>query len=165
MPVKIIGCPLVARVTDWLIVDVSKVYYYLIIQLIRNDIESGQKEPSVAGSIGPYGACQADMSEYTGNYVDSMSEEDFMEWHRPRLELLLETGVDYLAIETFPALMEAKAVLKLLHQVAPDVPAWISFSCKVSCKIVSHLQLIVYLRFIFFLRSFRMDRNCVMEKP
>lgn len=94
-------------------------------------VESNRAQPSVAGSIGPYGACQADMSEFTGSYVDSMTEEDFIEWHRARLELLVQTGVDYLAIETFPALIEAKAVLKLLHQVAPDTPAWISFSCKV----------------------------------
>jgi len=29
----------------------------------------------VIGSIGPYGACQADLSEYSGDYVDSMSIE------------------------------------------------------------------------------------------
>ncbi len=85
----------------------------------------------MAGSIGPYGACKADMSEYTGAYVDSMTEEDLIQWHRPRLVALLEAGVDYLAIETFPALLEAKAILKLLKQEAPDIPAWISFSCKV----------------------------------
>lgn len=72
------------------------------------------------------------MSEYTGAYVDSMTEEDFIEWHRPRLVALLQAGVDFLAIETFPALVEAKAVLKLLEQEAPNTPAWISFSCKVS---------------------------------
>ena len=31
--------------------------------------------PLVAGSIGPYGACQFDKSEYHGNYVDKMSME------------------------------------------------------------------------------------------
>jgi len=29
----------------------------------------------VVGSLGPYGACQADCSEYSGEYVDSMSVE------------------------------------------------------------------------------------------
>jgi len=29
----------------------------------------------VAGSVGPYGACQHDGSEYTGNYVDHMTVE------------------------------------------------------------------------------------------
>ncbi|XP_057375380.1 homocysteine S-methyltransferase YbgG-like [Daphnia carinata] len=91
---------------------------------------SGKIEPKVAGSIGPYGACQADLSEYTGAYVDCMSEEDFIEWHRPRLMALLEAGVDYLAFETFPALLEANAILRLLQQEAPHMPAWISFSCK-----------------------------------
>jgi len=27
----------------------------------------------VAGSVGPYGACQHDGSEYTGKYVDNMT--------------------------------------------------------------------------------------------
>jgi len=35
----------------------------------------GRAEPLVVGSVGPYGACQADCSEYTGQYVDSMSIE------------------------------------------------------------------------------------------
>lgn len=29
----------------------------------------------VAGSVGPYGACQHDGSEYNGNYVDHMTIE------------------------------------------------------------------------------------------
>ncbi len=33
----------------------------------------GLQKPQVAGSVGPYGACQHDASEYHGNYVDSMS--------------------------------------------------------------------------------------------
>lgn len=85
----------------------------------------------MAGSIGPYGACLANMSEYSGSYADSMCEQEFIEWHRPRLAALLEEGVDYLAIETFPSLKEAKAVLALIRIEAPNVPAWISFSCKV----------------------------------
>ena len=28
----------------------------------------------IAGSVGPYGACQHDMSEYSGSYVDHMTE-------------------------------------------------------------------------------------------
>jgi S-methylmethionine-dependent homocysteine/selenocysteine methylase len=36
-----------------------------------------------------------------------------------------------LAVETIPALKEARAVLKLLHTEAPNVPTWISFSCQV----------------------------------
>lgn len=32
-----------------------------------------QKKMLVAGSVGPYGACQHDGSEYTGKYVDNMT--------------------------------------------------------------------------------------------
>jgi len=35
----------------------------------------GRVKPMVVGSLGPYGACQADCSEYSGEYVDSMSVE------------------------------------------------------------------------------------------
>ena len=35
----------------------------------------GRVKPLVIGSLGPYGACQADCSEYTGQYVDNMSIE------------------------------------------------------------------------------------------
>ena len=32
-----------------------------------------QEKLLVAGSVGPYGACLHDRSEYTGDYVDSMT--------------------------------------------------------------------------------------------
>ena len=72
------------------------------------------------------------MSEYNGHYIDSLTEEELIEWHRPRLLALIEEQVDYLAIETIPALKEAHALLKLLHKEAPKIPTWISFSCQVS---------------------------------
>ena len=59
--------------------------------------------PIVAGSVGPYGACQHDGSEYHGNYVDHMTSEELMEWHRPRVRELLASGADILACETIPA--------------------------------------------------------------
>jgi len=89
-----------------------------------------QSEPKVAASVGPYGACCADRSEYTGSYADTMTEADFVEWHRPRLTALLDAGVDFLAFETFPSLPEAKAVLRWLQENSPQTKAWVSFSCK-----------------------------------
>ena len=35
----------------------------------------GRIKPLVVGSLGPYGAHLADCSEYTGNYVDTVSME------------------------------------------------------------------------------------------
>lgn len=66
----------------------------------------------VAGSVGPYGACQHDGSEYTGAHLSDMTEEQLMEWHRPRLQQLIAAGVHLIAVETLPALKEARAVLR-----------------------------------------------------
>lgn len=87
-----------------------------------------------------------------------MSEEDFIEWHRPRLMALLEAGVDYLAFETFPALLEANAVIRLLQQEAPHMPAWISFSCKVVT--------LINVEDLCFIVTFcdRTKNMCVMER-
>ncbi|WP_368490587.1 homocysteine S-methyltransferase [Clostridium sp. BJN0013] len=84
-------------------------------------------KPLIAGSIGPYGAYLADGSEYIGHY--NIGEKELIEFHRPRMKLLLEEGVDILACETIPSLVEAKAILKLLKEF-PSVYAWISFSAK-----------------------------------
>ncbi len=99
---------------------------------------NGQKQVKVAGSVGPYGACLAELpsAEFHGKYVDAESpsyvnDQQLIEWHTPRIRTLVDCGVDFLAIETFPALTEALCVLQILRQVAPEQPAWISFSCKV----------------------------------
>ena len=84
----------------------------------------------VAGSVGPYGACQADGSEYTGSYIPSMTQSDLVTWHRPRLETLAGAGIRVVALETLPALSEALALLELLREF-PDLKAWVTFSCKV----------------------------------
>jgi homocysteine S-methyltransferase len=82
----------------------------------------------VAGSVGPYGAYLADGSEYRGDYQRTASE--FQEFHRPRIQALLEEGVDLLAIETMPQLSEIEAVLQLLHDEYPNVICWISCTLK-----------------------------------
>lgn len=80
--------------------------------------------------MGPYGACQADGSEYTGDYIRHVSTSELKEWHRPRIEVLVRAGVDVLAVETIPAVEEALAILELLREF-PETKAWVTFSCKV----------------------------------
>ncbi|KAL7643282.1 UNVERIFIED_CONTAM: hypothetical protein RMT77_006573 [Armadillidium vulgare] len=87
------------------------------------------RDTYVAGSAGPYGACLSDGSEYSGTYVNDLSEEELMDWHKPRVETLISSGVDIIAFETFPALKEAIAVLKLLKNY-PNCKCWVCFSCK-----------------------------------
>lgn len=91
------------------------------------DKRSDRPNVLVAGSVGPYGAAKADLSEYTGAYADAMSVEDFINWHRPRVRCLVDAGVDLLAFETIPAAREALALVQLLREF-PNAKAWSSFS-------------------------------------
>lgn len=84
-------------------------------------------KPFVAASVGPYGAYLADGSEYRGNY--GLTEAELMDFHRPRMEDLIEAGADILACETIPSLLEAQALTKLLDEFH-SINAWISFSCR-----------------------------------
>lgn len=80
----------------------------------------------VAASVGPYGAVQADGSEYRGRYgLDVAALQAF---HRPRMEILAAAGPDMLACETIPELAEGRALAALLAGM-PDAAAWLSFSC------------------------------------
>lgn len=84
-------------------------------------------KPIIAASVGPYGAYLADGSEYRGHY--GITEDELVEFHRPRMKALIEAGADVLACETIPCLTEAKAIVRLLKEF-PETYAWISFSAK-----------------------------------
>ena len=88
---------------------------------------AGRFRPLVAASLGPYGACQHDGSEYDGNYT--LDKQALVDFHRPRIEILANCGADLFAFETFPSLLEAEAIIELLEEF-PEIHAWISFSCR-----------------------------------
>ena len=81
----------------------------------------------IAGSVGPYGAYLADGSEYRGDY--QRSAQVFQDFHRPRVEALLEAGVDLLACETLPSFDEIRALAQLLTEY-PVAQAWFSFTLR-----------------------------------
>lgn len=83
--------------------------------------------PFIAGSVGPYGAYLADGSEYRGDY--GLTEEELVDFHRPRMAALVASGVDILACETIPCLVEAQALARLLGEF-PGTTAWVSFSAR-----------------------------------
>jgi homocysteine S-methyltransferase len=83
--------------------------------------------PLIAASVGPYGAFLADGSEYRGDY--GLTEQELIDFHRPRVEALIASGADLLACETIPCLIEARALVKLLSEF-PDTFAWFCFSAK-----------------------------------
>lgn len=82
-------------------------------------------QPLVAASIGPYGAAQADGSEYRGNY--GLTAMELSEFHWQRLLWMDESGADCLAVETIPDLLEAQVLAKLLMDL--HTPSWVSFCC------------------------------------
>jgi homocysteine S-methyltransferase len=95
----------------------------------------GRPKPFIAASVGPYGAFLADGSEYRGEY--GLTEKELMDFHRPRMQALIEAGADpstgsgqcILACETIPSLVEARAIARLLKEF-PDITAWVSFTAR-----------------------------------
>ena len=90
--------------------------------------EQQRSYPLIAGSVGPYAAYLADGSEYTGAY--HLSEEEFKDFHRPRIQALLGAGCDLLALETIPNGAETKALVHLLSEEFPQVEAYLSFTAQ-----------------------------------
>jgi homocysteine S-methyltransferase len=80
----------------------------------------------VAGSVGPYGAYLADGSEYRGDYT--LTEAEFRDFHRPRVEALVRAGVDVLACETLPSAAEAQALAGLTREAG--VECWFTFTLR-----------------------------------
>ncbi|KAJ8929506.1 hypothetical protein NQ314_017799 [Rhamnusium bicolor] len=89
----------------------------------------GFKRPLIAGSIGPYGAYLHDGSEYNGHYTDFTTDDELRMYHKSRIEALVRSGVDLLAIETIPSKKEALIILEIVKQY-PEMKTWLSFSCK-----------------------------------
>ena len=90
----------------------------------RASLEDGN-DRWIAGSVGPYGAALADGSEYRGDY--DLSVDELRTWHRPRIALLTEAGVDILALETIPCLAEVEALLAEVD--GSRQPCWLSITC------------------------------------
>ena len=85
--------------------------------------------PLISGDVGPYAAYLADGSEYTGQY-GKVTLEALKAFHRPRIQLFLEQGIDMLALETIPNCLEVQALTALLREEFPQVEAYISFTAQ-----------------------------------
>ena len=95
-------------------------------KLAKDAVSQSGKGVKVAASVGPYGASLADGSEYKGNY--GVSKSVLKDFHSRRLELLISTSPDYLALETMPDTFEVEILLELLKDC--PIPFWISYSCR-----------------------------------
>ena len=95
-------------------------------QLAKDAVLKSGKSVKVASSIGPYGAALADGSEYKGNY--GVTKSVLKDFHARRLEVLISTSPDLLALETMPDTFEVEVLLELLSDC--PIPYWVSYSCK-----------------------------------
>ena len=95
-------------------------------QLAKDAVLKSGKSVKVASSIGPYGAALADGSEYKGNY--GVTKSVLKDFHARRLEVLISTSPDLLALETMPDTFEVELLLELLSDC--PIPYWVSYSCK-----------------------------------
>ena len=94
--------------------------------LAKDAVTASGKVVKVAASIGPYGAALADGSEYKGNY--GVTKSFLKDFHARRLEVLISTSPDLLALETMPDTFEVEVLLELLSDC--PIPYWVSYSCK-----------------------------------
>jgi homocysteine S-methyltransferase len=80
----------------------------------------------VAASIGPFGAHLNDGSEFRGN--SGVADSVIRNFHDRRLDILLDTEPDLLALETMPDLDEARVLLDLIESKNADMAFWVSFT-------------------------------------
>jgi homocysteine S-methyltransferase len=92
-----------------------------------NNLCAKRPLPFIAGSAGCYGASLADGSEYRGDY--HLEIDEYIKFHKYRVELLAESGADVIAFETIPCTEEGFAVIELM-KFYPDLPYWITFTVK-----------------------------------
>ncbi|WP_309616068.1 homocysteine S-methyltransferase [Salinibacterium sp.] len=95
--------------------------------LAREAVSRHGSPALVAASVGPYGATRADGSEYRGDYdVDAAQLREF---HRRRLDVLVDSAPDLLAVETIPTVFEAHAIAAAIAATGAT-PSWFSFVCR-----------------------------------
>jgi homocysteine S-methyltransferase len=80
----------------------------------------------VAASIGPFGAHLNDGSEFRGN--SGVADSVIRDFHDRRLDILLDTEPDLLALETMPDLDEVRVLLDLIESTNADMAFWVSFT-------------------------------------
>ncbi|WP_347103508.1 homocysteine S-methyltransferase [Streptococcus thermophilus] len=96
-----------------------------------NETEKAKRPyPLISGDVGPYAAYLANGSEYSGDY-GQITINELKDFHRPRIQILLDQGVDLLALETIPNRLETQALIELLAEEFPEAEAYMSFTVQI----------------------------------
>ncbi|ORX67574.1 Homocysteine S-methyltransferase [Linderina pennispora] len=122
--------------------DVARVFADTIVLAVEARDEYAQahgRQAMVAVSLGSIGATLGDLSEYTGDFTKRISADAIEAFHSRRFEqIALALGTDrlkgkaeFIAVETIPSLIEARAIVSALDRInasGPRLPpAWVSF--------------------------------------
>ncbi|WP_286137140.1 homocysteine S-methyltransferase [Philodulcilactobacillus myokoensis] len=103
------------------------------VELLKKAVEVAKKgrkqsqtnQPKwLAAGIGPYGAYLANGAEYTGDY--ELSDKQYVDFHKERIQVLINAGIDVLMLETMPKFKEIKAVVNYLANA--NIPVIVSCS-------------------------------------
>lgn len=97
-------------------------------KLLRKSVNLAQEATGgiegryVAASVGPYGAGPGAGTEYDGAY--GISVKELANWHRPRMEILADSGADALLMETVPSILEVEALAVEISHL--NIDGWLS---------------------------------------
>ena len=107
------------------------------IRLAREASEAHNKQTGkrayVAASIGSLGGALADGSEYTGKF--GLNINHIAQFHRRKLQVLIEERPDIIAFETIPCIDEIEAIFQVIKEMlsCKDIddipPIWLSLAC------------------------------------
>jgi homocysteine S-methyltransferase len=89
---------------------------------------AANEDTIVAASVGPYGAHLNDGSEFRGHY--NAGARAIRDFHDRRLDIVLDTEPDMLAIETMPDLDEVRMIMELVESKKPEIDFWVSFTVR-----------------------------------
>ncbi len=95
-------------------------------EFVRDNPRKQKEDLLIAGAIGPYGAYLANGAEFTGAY--NLTEQQYRDFHKLRLEALINAGSDFLAIETMPRFDETRTVLRMTEEHGAS--CWITVTLK-----------------------------------
>ncbi|KAJ3215810.1 Homocysteine S-methyltransferase 1 [Dinochytrium kinnereticum] len=87
--------------------------------------------PYIAASMGSYGAYLANGAEYTGKF--NVSDEELINFHVKRLEILARGKPDVFAFETIPSHQETRCIAEAIRRFQTSsqksIEVWVTLSC------------------------------------
>lgn len=110
-----------------------------------NTEEFKNNRPQVAGCCASYAVARLDKNGPV-DYWRYVNKHDLIRCHRMRMQALLNAGVDLLALEAIPSMIEVVVLVDLLRQFR-NARVWISFMCRNDMELLdgsSFLEIAVY---------------------